>query len=202
MVEEHIIISKTACKHFTSRLSKRYCYCQSFERFSKLLLSLDKGVRSLDSSLSSGLVLTEVNHRFKVENNSNLERILWDYASLSRTLQGLPAISGIGEPKFNTDGTLFNGPWCRPQTDGPALEASLLINFSFNYLELGGSIENVTRLYDSKLPSNSVIKTYLEYVSHYWAESTCDLVCKLFLIISGKKLSVIFSTRGWFKGPL
>jgi glucoamylase len=109
-------------------------------------------------------------------NISQFENILWDYALLARDLQRLPAIGWIGEPKFQVDGTLFNGPWCRPQTDGPALGASLLIEFAFNYLEMGGSIEKVSTLYDSKLPTDSVIKTYLEYVSHYWNENTCDLV--------------------------
>ena len=124
---------------------------------------------------SAGVVLGEINHLFKIQNNSKFEDILWNYASLSRKLQMLPSIGGIGEPKFNVDGSLFNGPWCRPQSDGPALEASLLIEFAFNYLKLGGSIEEVSKLYDSKLPTDSVVKICLEYVSHNWSENTCDL---------------------------
>ena len=128
-------------------------------------------------------MLSEINYLYKMRNDSVFENILWDYASLSRRLQKLSAIGGIGEPKFNVDGSLFNGPWCRPQTDGPALQASLLIDFASTYLRMGGSITKVQQLYDSKLPTDSVIKTSLEYISHYWSDNTCDLVYILLLNI-------------------
>ena len=35
----------------------------------------------------------------------------------------LPAGLGLGEPKYQVDGTRFNGAWGRPQRDGPALRA-------------------------------------------------------------------------------
>ena len=151
---------------------------------------------------SAAIVLYEINHLYKIGgNDSQIENIIWDYASISRSLQKLPAIGGIGEPKFNIDGSLFNEPWCRPQTDGPALEASLLIDFSFNYLEKGGSIEKISELYDSKLPTDSIIKTCLEYISHYWDQNTCDLVIlSTFDNFSGRKLLVTFFIQEWFNG--
>lgn len=35
----------------------------------------------------------------------------------------LPVGLGLGEPKFEANGTSFNGNWGRPQRDGPALRA-------------------------------------------------------------------------------
>lgn len=35
-------------------------------------------------------------------------------------------IATIVEPKFNLDGSVFNGGWCRPQNDGPGLRAKTL----------------------------------------------------------------------------
>lgn len=46
-----------------------------------------------------------------------------DFLSLSRKLQLTASATGLGEPRFNVDGTPFTGPWARPQNDGPALRA-------------------------------------------------------------------------------
>lgn len=62
--------------------------------------------------------------------------------------------------------------WGRPQRDGPALRASSIIQF-INVLnatepEVASDPEWISRLYDGKLPSTSVIKADLEYTSHTW----------------------------------
>src|SRR5699024_2503223 len=46
----------------------------------------------------------------------------------SRQLQLTSSLTGLGEPRFNVDGTPFNGPWARPQNDGPALRALTLFH--------------------------------------------------------------------------
>jgi glucoamylase len=82
---------------------------------------------------------------------------------------------GLGEPKFNTDGSAFQGDWGRPQDDGPALRAVVFIRLANNLLD-GGQADQValvkTKLYQNTLPSSSVIKRDLEYVSHNW-QNTC-----------------------------
>jgi glucoamylase len=85
---------------------------------------------------------------------------------------------GLGEPKFNTDGSAFTGPWGRPQDDGPALKVLTFIRLANRMLDGGdpNQVELVkTRLYDGVLPTNSLIKRDLEYVSHNWQLTSFDL---------------------------
>src|SRR3989344_2999289 len=44
-----------------------------------------------------------------------------DYVAFSRQLQSTQTLTGLGEPRFNVDGTAFNGNSARPQNDGPPL---------------------------------------------------------------------------------
>ena len=60
------------------------------------------------------------------KNNEYLSYII-NYVENEQQLQTLNTISGLGEPKFNIDGTPFNGNWGRPQNDGPALRLINLI---------------------------------------------------------------------------
>jgi len=70
--------------------------------------------------------------------NTALESTIWDYVHAQAKLQTvsnpsgtfLPAGLGLGEPKYQVDGTRFNGAWGRPQRDGPALRAIALMTFS------------------------------------------------------------------------
>ncbi|HEV2971402.1 MAG TPA: glycoside hydrolase family 15 protein [Pirellulales bacterium] len=84
---------------------------------------------------------------------------------------------GLGEPKFNTDGSAFTDDWGRPQDDGPALRAMAFTRLA-NYLLDNGDTAQLglvkTKLYDSTLPTNSVIKRDLEYVSHNWPNTCFD----------------------------
>jgi glucoamylase len=82
---------------------------------------------------------------------------------------------GLGEPKFNTDGSAFTGDWGRPQDDSPALRAITFTRLANGLLDSGDSSQIglvKTKLYDSTLPTSSLIKRDLEYVSHNW-RSTC-----------------------------
>lgn len=92
---------------------------------------------------------------------------------------GCPADGGLGEPKFNVDGTPFEGDWGRPQRDGPALRAITLIRFANYLLDRGTSADRdfVSRfLYNQDTSSgNSVIKNDLEYTSHLCFDSSFDL---------------------------
>ena len=82
---------------------------------------------------------------------------------------------GLGEPKFHMDGSAFTGEWGRPQNDGPALRAITLTRYARALLAQGGREDYVRSvLYDGKIPSQSVIKLDLEFVSHHWHEPSFD----------------------------
>lgn len=80
----------------------------------------------------------------------------------------LPAGLGLGEPKYQADGTRFNGAWGRPQRDGPALRAITLITYS-NWLMQNGQ---TTRARTVIWP---IISNDLSYVGQYWNQTGFDL---------------------------
>ncbi len=102
-------------------------------------------------------------------------KLLLSYAQFSRRQQTEPSAGGDGEPKYNMDGTPFTGPWARPQNDGPALRALTLIHFARALMSQGQTGLVRSLLYDGKLPTNSVVKTDLEYVAHHWGDACYDL---------------------------
>ncbi|TKA77265.1 hypothetical protein B0A49_03503 [Cryomyces minteri] len=120
---------------------------------------------------------------------AHLLEILDAYTSLQHTLQRtvnpsgtFSDLSGLGEPKFHTDGSAFTGSWGRPQRDGPALRAIALMQYLHAYNAshptLWSSEEGVEwfkTLYEPSLPAQSIIKADLEYISHNWRESGFDL---------------------------
>ncbi len=109
-----------------------------------------------------------------LENKGFYRSLLLDFAEFSRRNQVTQTLAGIGEPKFGMNGDAVNDWWGRPQNDGPALRASVLIHLAWGLLQEGRK-EEVYRLYDGKLPTYSVIKADLEYVSHHWREVCFDL---------------------------
>ncbi|KAF3003613.1 Glucoamylase, intracellular sporulation-specific [Curvularia kusanoi] len=115
--------------------------------------------------------------------------ILDAYVDLQKTIQrtanpsgNFGDLSGLGEPKFEVDGTPFTGSWGRPQRDGPALRALTLIHYlrEFNAshptLWTSSLAEDIfSPFYEASMPPTSAIKADLEYVSHYWNQSGFDL---------------------------
>ncbi len=98
---------------------------------------------------------------------------LSDYIQFTRQNQITQTLTGLGEPKFNVDGSAFNGPWGRPQNDGPALRASALTKFAFQLISEGLESEVRRTLYDGS--AGSVIKADLEFVAHNWQATCFDL---------------------------
>lgn len=82
---------------------------------------------------------------------------------------------GIGEPKFHVDNSVFDHSWGRPQDDGPAIRATVLMAYANEYLTSGGEAKAIEYLYKNSLPADSVIKADLEYVSHNWQQDSVDL---------------------------
>lgn len=106
---------------------------------------------------------------------NQLAHVLMDYISFSRINQISKTLTGLGEPKFNVDGTPYNLPWGRPQNDGPALRAITATHLAFLLLREGQADYVHRVLYDGTLPTSSLIKTDLEYVSHHWRDTSFDL---------------------------
>lgn len=94
-----------------------------------------------------------------------------DYAAFVRKTQSEPSPAGLGEPKYNMDGTPFTGPWGRPQDDSPAEEASTLIAFASVLLQEGHA-DQARALYGD---FGAGIKADLEYVSHRWDRASFDV---------------------------
>lgn len=121
--------------------------------------------------------------------SSQLSTILEAYANLQSTIQHtsnpsgtFDDLSGLGEPKFKVDGKPFTGSWGRPQRDGPALRALTLMHYLREYNASHPSLWSSSKaadffepFYQASMPLNSVIKADLEYVSHYWNETSFDL---------------------------
>jgi glucoamylase len=133
-----------------------------------------------DSAIVTGTIMDRL-----LTGENELEAALRLYAYSQGSLQklcnpsGCPTSGGLGEPKFNVDGTAFTGSWGRPQRDGPALRAITLIRFANYLLDRGTDADHafVSRfLYSQDTSSgNSVIKNDLEYTSHNCFQFSYDL---------------------------
>jgi glucoamylase len=109
------------------------------------------------------------------DNKKKLEirRAVADYIEFSHHIQNTNL--NPGEPKFYVNGNVYQGPWGRPQNDGPALRAVSLIHWANILLAEGDDAIVRQKLYDSRLPSESLIKKDLEYISHHWKDPSFDL---------------------------
>jgi glucoamylase len=99
--------------------------------------------------------------------SSSLQAEITAYITAQAQLQtvsnpsGSLSTGGLGEPKFNADGTAFTGSWGRPQRDGPALRATALITYA-KWLISNGYSSTATSLVWP------VIQNDLSYVTQYW----------------------------------
>lgn len=120
---------------------------------------------------------------------------LESYASISQKIQrtpnpsgdfSFPDLAGLGEPKFEVDGSAFTHNWGRPQRDGPALRATALMKFVRAYNESNPGLWSsrtsssstddwFDKLYSAELPARSIIKADLEYVARHWPDSGFDV---------------------------
>ncbi|KDQ19153.1 carbohydrate-binding module family 20 protein [Botryobasidium botryosum FD-172 SS1] len=81
---------------------------------------------------------------------------------------GSLSTGGLGEPKFQLNETAFEGPWGRPQRDGPALRSTAMISFA-NYLFTTGESSYVTT---TIWP---IVQLDLDYVQNNWNMTGFDL---------------------------
>lgn len=80
-------------------------------------------------------------------------------------------LEGLGEPKFEVNGTAFTGNWGRPQRDGPALRAITISNFINTEVKYNKSVSFDTY----RDIFNNIVRYDLDYVSAYWHQDGFDL---------------------------
>lgn len=82
------------------------------------------------------------------------------------------------EPKYTIpDGKPYTGAWCRPQTDGPGLRATALIEIG-EYLRKNGDSDFVQENLwtgDSSVKNGGAIKYDLDWIVDNWQSEGCDL---------------------------
>ncbi|MGM9452648.1 glycoside hydrolase family 15 protein [Legionella bozemanae] len=130
-----------------------------------------------DSAIAMGLIETW----YESSQAFGYKERLFNYVSWAQKLQHQqdpsPGQDILGEPKFYIDGYPFEGPWGRPQNDGPALRASVLIRFAQQLLDNNETEYVQANLYNNNLEPHSmgVIKMDLEYTAHHWSDKNYDL---------------------------
>ncbi|KAH9989729.1 glucoamylase [Russula compacta] len=122
----------------------------------------------------SALVFKVITDQFTLGQDPSLRTQIDNFVTAEAALQlvcspsGTITTGGLGEPKFNIDGSAFTGSWGRPQRDGPALRSTTLITYA-NWLLANNNITFVT---NTLWP---VIQLDLDYVATNWNQSTFDL---------------------------
>jgi glucoamylase len=134
----------------------------------------------------SAIAMTLIESWYESAHSEKYKQRLLHYVSWTRTIQHrddpVPGQDILGEPKFYIDGYPFDGPWGRPQNDGPALRASVLTRFAQQLLD-NNEAEYVTRnLYNPSMNPDTmgVIKMDLEYTAHHWQDANFDLWEEIF----------------------
>ena len=81
-----------------------------------------------DSSLTFEVVVSLYKAANSSTTRSSYEKLLFQYATARAAEQTDPKLqTGLGEPKFFMNNSVFTGPWGRPQNDGPATAAITLV---------------------------------------------------------------------------
>lgn len=112
---------------------------------------------------------------YELKKDPQVKKLIFTWIEAEAYRQNLPTYSGLGEPKYNIDGSGFTGPWGRPQNDGPALRAIAMIKFARILFQEGNHDYVLKHLYHGVIPADSVIKKDLEYTAHHWQEHSFDL---------------------------
>lgn len=97
-----------------------------------------------------------------------LHTYLENYINFESLIQKQHGEESLGEPKYNIDGSVWQGPWGRPQYDGPALRAITLIHIANSLLKQNEE----DYVHSTILP---LIITDLDFVMNKWQEKAFDL---------------------------
>ena len=127
-----------------------------------------------DAALVMNTVIDLASREKNNDIKNKLRESIFDYVKRVQNIQLISGFTSLGEPKYHVDGSLFTGPWGRPQHDGPALRAITLIKWA-NKLISEGQIDYVLKeLYSPILPAKSPIKQDLEYTARYFDKQGFD----------------------------
>ncbi|KAI8366675.1 glucoamylase b [Radiomyces spectabilis] len=117
----------------------------------------------------AALVARVIVHQYNTTDDT-LANMLQDYVTFQIHTQSTPTVCQcLGEPKFNPNGTGFQGDWGRPQNDGPAERAVTFMLFADSWLARHHDKEYVTH---TLLPA---IYVDLDYLVETWSEPCFDL---------------------------
>jgi glucoamylase len=112
-----------------------------------------------------------------IQSNAGLGSLIQEYIISQARLQSVDNLSGtfasgagLGEPKYYTNETAFEGEWGRPQRDGPALRATAMIVYAKAIM--AASVDNNANVRDVVWP---IVSNDLNYVAQYWNQTGFDL---------------------------
>lgn len=130
-----------------------------------------------DSAIAMALIESWYEASHHPEDKKRLLTYVGWVERIQQQTDPLPGQDILGEPKFYLDACPYDGPWGRPQNDGPALRALTLIRFARELLQEQQEDFVQEHLYRNSLESVAmgVIKRDLEYTAHHWQEQNFDL---------------------------
>ncbi|CAO1635989.1 unnamed protein product [Sympodiomycopsis kandeliae] len=142
-------------------------------------------VRSLVGSLKQAEAGRDVGY-----SASEINRRIQDFITMSIQLQhtsnpsGTFETGGLGEPKFEVDGSAFQGSWGRPQNDGPALRSISAIEYAQHILTTRGNSDPAVKFVKKHLLSSDnlsdlskklLVRDDLNYIARAWKGQTYEL---------------------------
>lgn len=116
--------------------------------------------------------ITQLYSKGSLDVQTQLQTYLQNYIHFEHYVQQQPSKNNIpilGQPKYNIDGSLWEGRWARPQNDGPALRAITMIAIA-NLVS-----QNPERKLVEKRELLDLIKTDLNYIVSQWQTANFDL---------------------------
>ncbi|KFY94405.1 hypothetical protein V498_03882 [Pseudogymnoascus sp. VKM F-4517 (FW-2822)] len=123
----------------------------------------------------SALVFKYIFDRFNAGYDAGLQTQIQNYIAGQAKLQGVSNPSGslsngagLGEAKYNVDGSAYTGGWGRPQRDGPALRATVLASYGTWLVDNGYTATAQSVVWP-------VVANDLAYVVQYWNQTGFDL---------------------------
>jgi glucoamylase len=121
-----------------------------------------------DSALVNEAILALYERSSDVQEKKSLLQYVLDFAEFSAKIQNVSTLTGLGEPRFYVTGDAYNGPWSRPQNDGPAMRAMTLMHLGRVLNATGFSQYFIGMVWP-------VIRKDLQYVSDQWPQPCYDL---------------------------
>lgn len=134
-----------------------------------------------DSGIVKGTALRAIERNVSPALNGQVWSQTELFFGFSRGLQlthnrsGSPDNGGLGEPRFLIDGGVDQSRWAFPQLDGPALRAIAGAQYARYLLARDQKSMVRSKLFDDKLPTETVFKADVEFVLHNWMKPCFDV---------------------------